>query len=85
MHPGAFARESAIAQDRTVNAARKIAESLGISSEFSYLRVHGDLNQIQVSALNQRKAVADFLEAVAEELSKPIAKPQEQKTRTGKS
>jgi hypothetical protein len=84
MHPGAFARESAITQERTIEAAKKIGTALGVSAEFPSLRVHGDLNQIQVSALNQRKALADFLETIAAELGKPTAKPQEQKARAGR-
>lgn len=72
MHPGAYARESAIAQERIVAASQRIGAALGIEADIPHTRVKGDLNALQVSALKQRQGVADFLERAAHKLN-PIA------------
>ncbi|MFH1719077.1 MAG: hypothetical protein ABIF19_17115 [Planctomycetota bacterium] len=76
MHPGAFARESAITQNRIVAAAEQIGKALNIPCEIPALRTQGDLNAIQVSGLNQRRAVADFLDGIVAALVKPPSQPE---------
>lgn len=83
MHPSALARETSLAQQRTIEAATDIGEMLKIEVAFPSVRTTGDLNAIQVSALKQRQAVADFLEKVADTLTDKKAKPEPTEKKKG--
>ena len=75
MHPGALASETQLTQERTIAAAQRIGKFFDIDHEFRPVRVRGDLNSVQVSALNQRRDLADFLEAIAEKVDPVVPAP----------